>query len=282
LPLDQRIDDIGSLVFDSGALDKQIVLVGDPAAHLDVAVDRPVALVCVRLSDVAPDGRVTKVTYGLLNLAHRDGHAAPAALEPGRRYKVKVRLNEIAHVFAPGHRLRVAVSTVCFPLTWPSPEPVTLSLHAGESLIELPFVKDGALRIVEPFGPAEYARPRPSTVLRPGGDERRIIHDLISGRTAMHVWRDDGCIRIDDIGTEVAYSKLKDISIVGGDPLSMRVTVATSHAFQRADWDAKLDTRIVMTCDKTHFHLRSDADAYAEGARIFSRSFQHKIARDHL
>src|SRR5882724_3467962 len=282
LPLDQRIDDIGSLVFDSGLLDKEMVLVGDPTAHLDITVDRAVALVCVRLSDVAPDGRVTKITYGLLNLTHRDGHAAPAKLEPGRRYKVKVRLNEIAHVFAPGHRLRVAVSTGCFPLTWPSPEPVTLTLHAGESFIELPFVKDGAMRIVEPFGPAEYARPRSSTVLRLGSDERQVVHDLISGRTTMHVWRDDGCTRIDDIGTEVAYSKLKDMSIVGDDPLSMRVTVATSHAFRRADWDARLDTRIVMTCDKTHFHLQSDADAYAEGARIFSRSFQHKIPRDHL
>jgi predicted acyl esterase len=282
LPLDQRIDDAGSLVFDSDPLDKEMVLVGDPTAHLDIAVDRPVALVCVRLSDVAPDGQVTKVTYGLLNLTHRDGPSNPAKLEPGRRYKVKVRLNEIAHVFAPGHRLRVAVSTSCFPLTWPSPEPVTLTLHAGESRIELPFMKEGALRVVDPFAPAECAWPRPTTGIRTGSDERQIIQDLISGRITMHVWRDDGCTRIDDIGTEVAYSKLKDISIAGDDPLSMRVTVATSHAFHRADWDAKLDTRIVMTCDKTHFHLQSDVDAYADGARIFSRSRQYKIARDHL
>ena len=282
LPLDQRIDDIGSLVFDSAVLDKEMVLVGDPTAHLDIAVDRPVALVCVRLSDLAPDGQVTKVTYGLLNLTHRDGHANPAKLEPGRRYKVKVRLNEIAHVFAPGHRLRVAISTSCFPMVWPAPEPVTLTLHAGESSIELPLVKDGTLQVVEPFGPAEYARPRPATLVRAGGDERQIVHDLISGRTTMHAWRDDGCTRIDDIGTEVAYSKLKDIGIAGDDPLSMRVTVATSHAFHRADWDAKLDTRIVMTCDRTHFHLQSDVDAYADGARIFSRCFRHKIARDHM
>jgi hypothetical protein len=200
-------------------------------ALLDISVDRPVALVCVRLSDVAPDGQVTKVTYGLLNLTHRDGPSNPAKLEPGRRYKVKVRLNEIAHVFAPGHRLRVAVSTSCFPLTWPSPEPVTLTLHTGESRIELPFMKEGALRVVDPFAPAECARPRPTTEIRAGSDERQIIHDLISGRTTMHVWRDDGCARIDDIGTEVAYSKLKDISIAGDDPLSMRVTVATSHTF---------------------------------------------------
>jgi hypothetical protein len=282
LPLDQRIDDAGSLVFDSAVLDKDMALVGDPVAHLDVAVDRPVALICVRLSDLAPDGKVTKVTYGLLNLTHRDGHADPRKLEPGRRYKVKVRLNEIAHVFAPGHRLRVSIATSCFPMVWASPEPVTLTLHTGESSIELPLAKDGALKVVEPFGPPEYARPRPFTVLRAGSDVRQITHDLISGRTALHVARDDGCTRIDDIDTEVAYSKLKDISIVGDDPLSMRVIVATSHAFHRTDWDARLDTRIVMTCDKTHFHLQSDVDAYADGTRIFSRSLRHRVARDHL
>ena len=195
---------------------------------------------------------------------------------------MKVRLNEIAYLFAPGHRLRVAISTSCFPMVWASPEPVTLTVHAGESALELPLLKDGAMQAVEPFGPAEYARPRPVTVIRPGHDVRQIVRDLESGRTALHVSRDDGCTRIDDIGTEVAYSKLKDISIADEDPLSMRVIVATSHAFHRADWDAKLDTKIVMTCDKTHFYLHSDVDAYADGARIFSRSLRHKIARDHL
>jgi hypothetical protein len=159
---------------------------------------------------------------------------------------------------------------------------VTLSVHAGESAFELPLLKDGAMRVVDPFGPAEYARPRPVTVIRAGHDVRQIVRDLESGRTNLHVSRDDGCSRIDDIGTEVAYSKLKDISIADEDPLSMRVVLATSHAFRRADWDAKLDTRIVMTCDKMHFHLHSDIDAYADGTRIFSRSLHHKIPRDHL
>ncbi len=282
MPLDQRIDDAGSLVFDSPVLDRPLVLVGDPAAHLDLAADRPLALVCVRINDVAPDGQVTKVTYGLLNLTHRESHAAPTKLEPGRRYRVTVRLNEIAHLFAPGHRVRVAVSTGSFPLIWPSPQPVTLTLHTGESVIDLPTLEAGALKVVEPFGPPEYARPRPSTVIHPGGDERTVVHDLVGGTTTARVWRDDGCVRIDDIGTEVTYRKLKEKRIADGDPLSMRVTVAVSHAFHRADWDARLDTRIVMSCDQENFYLQSDIDAFADGTRIFSRSRPYRIPRDHL
>ena len=43
------------------------------------------AMVAVRLSDVAPDGRATRISYGLRNLTHRDGHDHPSALVPGER-----------------------------------------------------------------------------------------------------------------------------------------------------------------------------------------------------
>jgi uncharacterized protein len=282
MPLDQRIDDAGSLVFDSAPLDKEMLLVGDPTAHLDVAIDKPLAFVAVRLSDVAPDGQVTKVTYGLLNLAQRESQASPSKLAPGQRYKVRVRLNEIAHRFEAGHRLRVSVSTCYFPLAWPSPEIATLTLRAGESSVELPFLREGALKVIEPFEPAEQAKPRPATVLATGHDIREIHRDVATGRVTVRISRDDGWSRIEDIGTEVSYGKMKEMSVIEGDPLSKREVVATSHGFRRADWNARLDTKIVMTCDKDHFYVQSDIDAYTDGARIFSRCKQHKIPRDHM
>src|SRR3984957_17971635 len=44
----------------------------------------------VRLSDVAPDERVTRVSYQVLNLTHRASHEQPSELEPGRFYDVAV------------------------------------------------------------------------------------------------------------------------------------------------------------------------------------------------
>ncbi|WP_290647763.1 CocE/NonD family hydrolase C-terminal non-catalytic domain-containing protein [Aquisalimonas sp.] len=38
-------------------------------------------MIAVRLSDVAVDDEATRVTYGLLNLTHRDGHDEPKPLE---------------------------------------------------------------------------------------------------------------------------------------------------------------------------------------------------------
>ena len=96
-------------------------ILGAPVVELEFAVDRPVAMVAVRLSDVAPDGRATRISYGLLNLTHRDGHERPQALVPGERYRVRVTLNAMAQALPPGHRLRLALSTSYWPLAWPAP-----------------------------------------------------------------------------------------------------------------------------------------------------------------
>jgi len=95
-----------------------------------------VALVAVRLSDVAPDDKATWVTYGLLNLTQRDGSEAAEALEPDTRYRVEGTLNHIGHVFPAGNRLRV--STSYWPLAWPAPQPARVTIHTGGSELVLP------------------------------------------------------------------------------------------------------------------------------------------------
>ena len=89
-------------------------------------------MIAARLEDVAPDGSSTLVTYGLLNLTHRDGHEHPQALEPGRTYRVNIALNDIAQAFPAGHRIRLALATSHWPIAWPSPEMATLTLSTGE------------------------------------------------------------------------------------------------------------------------------------------------------
>ena len=74
LPYDQREEDGGSLTFDGDVLAERMEILGAPQVDLEFAVDQPVAMVAVRLSDVAPDGRATSISYGLLNLTHRAGH----------------------------------------------------------------------------------------------------------------------------------------------------------------------------------------------------------------
>ncbi|HKL78580.1 MAG TPA: CocE/NonD family hydrolase, partial [Gammaproteobacteria bacterium] len=138
LPHDQREEDGGALTFDSEPLDEDLEILGAPELVVEVASDRPVAMIAARLSDVAPDDKATRVTYGLLNLTHRDGHESPQALEPGQPYRVRVPLNHVAQSFPAGHRLRLSLSTSYWPLAWPPPEPVQLTLQTGVSEFVLP------------------------------------------------------------------------------------------------------------------------------------------------
>ena len=71
--------------------------------------------VVARLCDVHPDGRSFHVADGILRLRFREGPNAPHPLVPGDVYRVEVDLWSTAHVFLPGHRLRLQVRASDFP-----------------------------------------------------------------------------------------------------------------------------------------------------------------------
>jgi hypothetical protein len=282
MPLDQRIDDAGSLVFDSEPLSKAVTIVGSTVATLEIASDKPQAMICVRLSDVAPDGGATRVSYGVLNLSHRDGHASPVPLESGKRYKVRIALTEAAHVFATGRRIRISISNAYWPMVWPSPERTTLTVFSGESQVALPVLPEDRIRQHPDFPPVANATPLKRTILDPGAETRHVTYDVDADRTVVRNSRNDGRARIDDIGTTVAYRKVKEFAIARNDPSTAESTVSVSVHYSREDWDARLETSIQMTCDRDHFIFHSDVDAYESGARCFSRSFQHRVKRDNM
>ncbi len=98
---DQREDDARSIVFDTPPLDQAIEILGAPTVELEIAVDRPQANLIVRLCDVHPDGASLRVSYGVLNLTHRDSDELPAPLLPGQRTRIRIRLNDCGFRFPP-------------------------------------------------------------------------------------------------------------------------------------------------------------------------------------
>ncbi|MDX1517641.1 MAG: CocE/NonD family hydrolase, partial [Woeseiaceae bacterium] len=77
MPRDQRPDDGLSQTWDTRRLHDRMEILGAPVVHLAIECDQPVANLVVRLCDVAPDGTSLRVSYGVLNLAHRNGHEEP-------------------------------------------------------------------------------------------------------------------------------------------------------------------------------------------------------------
>ncbi len=150
LAADQTPDDKRSLTFDSVPLTDAIEILGRPMVKILVSSDKPVAKLSVRLNKVTPDGKSWSVSYGILNLTHRTSDSNPTALEPHRRYEVDVQCFFTAHRFKKGSMIRLAVSESLWPMVWPSPEPVTLRITTGASLLLLP---------VRPIEAIPYAMP---------------------------------------------------------------------------------------------------------------------------
>jgi len=275
-PTDQRTDDAFSLVFDGPPLAERLEILGAPVATLELAVDRPVAQIAVRLCDLHDDGAATRVTYGVLNLTHRESHARPSPLVPGRRYRVRLALNDIGYAFPPGHRLRLAVSTGYWPLVWPAPEPVRLSAFAGTLALPVrPPREAPEIVFAEPEGAPALAVDQ----LRPTRCRRSIVHDVGSGETVLETDDDEGMVRLRSHGLETGARVIERFTI-GDDPLSARAEAAWTFTVGRGAWQTRSESRTVMTADAEAFYLEARIEAFEGDARIFDKAWKERIPRD--
>jgi hypothetical protein len=285
-PPDQREEDARSLAFTSAPLDEALDLVGFPVARLALAADRPLALVVVRLCDIAPDGASTLVTRGLLNLTHRDSHAEPTLLEPGERYDIALRLEATASRIAPGHRLRLSLSPTYWPWAWPSPEPVTLTVHTGSSTLELPVrpprPEDATLRA---FGPSELESIPPLAIERLAKREhtRTVTRDLETGLIVQRAEQNQKfgpSPRLDSESLVWEHRGTDEYSIREGDPLSATTTASFRDTLSRPGWAARMEVRSELTADAKQFHVTVAADAFEGDRRIHAKTWTFQIPRD--
>lgn len=281
LPHDQRQEDGGAMVFETDEFNEYVEVLGSPKARLEVSADRPNAMVAARISDVAPDGSATRVSFGLLNLTHRDGNAKPKPLIPGQKYKVCIELNNLAHSFPPGHKLRLSLSTSYWPLAWPSPNPAKLRFFSGHSSLDLPIrPPSGSDQKGLAFGPAEGSEPLPLEQLSDTAHNWKVIRDLARDKSTLEVINDDGSYRIAEIDLNLRKTTKEWYSTVANDFASARGETRTVRALERRDWKVRIDTRTVLTCDSRNFYVRSQVDAYEGEARVFSENWSNTNRRD--
>ena len=281
LPLDQRADDAYSLVFDMPPLNEFLEILGAPVVALEFESDTPVAQAAVRLSDVGPDERVTRVTYGALNLTHRENHARPTPLEAGRRYRAEIKLNDIGHRFLPGHRLRVAVSTSYWPVIWPAPRPVRLTIISGRSTISLPIRRQRAEDEGVRFALPEGTRSAPRKLITTGTVRRTISYDAATEEELVDVLIDDGRSIIESIGVETGYRYTLQYRVHPDDPTTARVESDHDILHRHSqNWDTRIRTHCAVACTETEFIVEADLEALEGERRFFSRSWTQRIARD--
>ncbi len=279
-PGDQRLDDGLSVIFDSAPLPDGLAIAGAAVLEATIVADQPNALLVARLCDVAPDGASLRLSFGVLNLTHRDGHETPVPLPVGVPVTVRLQLNDCAHRFPPGHRVRLALSTAYWPTFWPSPAPARLTLDAAGSRLVLPERAaqpgDAALPA---FPPPEAAPALPITQLTPPIGSRTSSLDHISGRASYEVVDDTGLYRIEPTGIEYRLGSVDRYEIAAGDPLAARAEVTFEMHNGRGDWRTRSVTRTVLTSTATEFHIEATLDAWEGDIRVASRNWQVAVPR---
>ncbi len=280
LPADQRADDAGSLVFDLDPLTEPLEILGQPALSLRVALEASNAVLTVRLNDVHPDGASQRVSFGVLNLAHRRDSAGPKPMEPLKHEVVHITLDECGHRFKQGHRLRIAISTAYWPMLLPVPEmaPVAIAL-TGRSVLVLPTLESSApAEVPEPANPDPLPHYRQLT---PEANRRWVERDLSAGLTLYRVIVDSG-------ETEIAAAEgliareLRDetYTIRPDDPLSAVSECRWTISRRRGAWSIRTETVTRLTMDATHFHIAASLEAFDGGVQVCERAWTDRIERN--
>jgi uncharacterized protein len=265
-PLDQRVDDSRSMTWEwaTDGLD----LLGHPKLMLTVVSSQPVAFVSAKLQDVYPDGTSSLVSRGLLNLAYRDGFAAPVPLPVGEPVDVEIELDVTAWTFAPGHLVRLSVAGADWPNSAAPPRPTVLEVRAGTLL--LPVTTEES--------------PFPAPFYRDGGEAEEVDAsvdwlletDVLRRRTACSV----------DHGStwETAYGRATD-------HYSGRVSVdrQTFEQWAVADVDFTLEWPEATVLTTSHLDVHADGDNYdvtvtlraeRDGETVAERSWHRLFPRD--
>jgi uncharacterized protein len=282
-PGDQRADDALSVCFDTCPLEQATAITGAPRVTLTLTPDKPQAQIAVRLCHVHPDGASTRITYGVLNLSHRDSHAAPSPLTVGAPVTVTLDLDHIAYRVPAGHRLRLAVSSSYWPLLWPAPEAVQLALTAGQ--LDLPVHPDPDGESWD-FPPAVAAPALQLEGMRPEHHEREVLTDLNSGTVSLRILDDFGKNRDPGHGLVSGGIAREWWSIHPDDPLSARGRTHWTMEMERDGIVTRTETHTEMWSDAAQFHLRARLEAWegkGDDARlIHARDVEDSIDRDFL
>jgi putative CocE/NonD family hydrolase len=282
---DQRPVDAFSLTYNSQPLLEEVAILGLPRVNLQVAADAPLADWFVRLSDVAPDGRVTMVTGAGINGAQRDSMAKPEDLIPGKTYSLSMDLHLASWVFPPGHRIRIAVSNALWPMNWPTPYSMTTSVILGgdaASRVDLPRVPV--------HGPAAPAFAAPEPVEEPPGitgiggggaawpGEWTVLRDEAKQRSTV-IWK--GATAVSYPWGRFDHSEKLTYDVDDAHPDTARVQGDSEYNQAVKDhvltWRGRLD----VSSDAKTFFYKYVRTLLNDGVIIRTKTWEEPIPRDH-
>lgn len=103
------------LVYTTAPLEKGIEVSGPISLEVKLSSSARDTDITAKLLDVYPDGRAFNIQEGIRRVRYREGYEKKVFMEPGKVYSVTVDLQATSNWFAPGHAIRLEISSSNFP-----------------------------------------------------------------------------------------------------------------------------------------------------------------------
>ena len=116
-PVDQReLETRGDiLVYTSEPFPEGLEMTGPLEVVLFVSSSARDTDFTAKLLDLYPDGRAFNLRAGIKRARYREGYEREVWMEPDKVYRLRIPLDPTSNYFAPGHRLRLEISSSNFP-----------------------------------------------------------------------------------------------------------------------------------------------------------------------
>jgi hypothetical protein len=273
LAVDLRPDEATALTYTGPVAEAPLEIFGWPLVDLQVQVDAPVAHVACWLSAVAPDGTSALITWGALNLTHRQGHDQPLPL-PDAPVRATIQLKPCAYRLAPGHRLRLTVGSTHWPLLWPAPYAHTLTVLGGA--LSLPVAPPVSLPL-----PPWLNDPLPETESIGRYQELpsvwRYTEDELARTRTCHLFGGDEQ-RLPD-GTVIRAQEAFEITADRRDPAHHRLDQQVEYRLIQDGADIRVRSSGTLRSDAQVFDLTLRLTVELDGAPFFARDWNEQIPR---
>lgn len=280
---DQRLDNGLSMTFDSEILEEDLEIFGYPKVEINLSSDKPNAMIYASLCDVGPDGASTRVSYGVMNLTHLQGHDKVVHLTPGEEVQAFVGLDCCGHRFKAGHRIRLSLANTAWPMFWTMPEDYSLTLNLKDARFVLP-IFHGA-EISGPDPEAQSAPLTPMTILSEGKVEREITYDLVNDTwtcmtNGIGGVFGEGIYRFDEVDVTVEHNLKRELTLSNQDPLSAHYVITQNMRIGREGWWTNADITTTQTSDKDYFYITGQMDVSENEQPIYTKNWDQKIKRN--
>ena len=278
-PLDQNGEAGLMTAFETEPASEDFDLLGFPVFGADAACDKPQAIIAAVLSAVDGDGRATRISYGILNLTHRNSHSEPEPLPVDRSVSIRVQLNACGQRIRAGQKLRLAVSSAYWPVVWPAQSRGRLVLTNAALVLPVrsPRELDNQLAL---FEDPEAALPLESRVLEAGGYTRTRSVDYATGFETCEQRADSGLEEHLHTGITTRSIKRETFSIHPDDPNTASASSKWTVHYSRGGWQADLETEVSVEAARDSWRIGGMLLARDENGEVGRREFAEDILRD--